>query len=221
MKKFGILLTGLVVFLTLGGFCGNVHATLLGDSVDGILNVHNINDGTLISNLGETNVFKWNIGGPVTDGSGTPQTVGAGTEFYIHQLNAGAYGSIALDQFLDIDVDLGANSMSVMIGGNFLSNPGGIIPAFDILISAIDATITNVTETSADFAAGFGFTAHSININSDQFSTAFGGPSSFTNIYDITFDSGPGPVIPEPSTLLLLGTGLLGLLGYSRHRRSA
>jgi len=219
MKKLGILLTGLVVCLTLGGFCGNARANLIGDSVDGVLNVHKISDGTLADLGGETNVFNWNSG--VTIGSGTPQTVGGGTEFYIHQLNAGAYGSTAFDQFLDIDVDLGANSMTVTIGGNFLSDLGGIIPAFDIVISAIDDTISNVIATSTDFSAVLGFTDHSITINSGQFTSTFGGPSSFTNIYEITFDNGTGPVIPEPSTFLLLGAGLLGLLGYSRYRRSA
>ena len=41
----------------------------------------------------------------------------------------------------------------------------------------------------------------------------------FFAIDDLQFDSG-GASVPEPSTMLLMGTGLLGLLGYSRKRFS-
>jgi len=44
-------------------------------------------------------------------------------------------------------------------------------------------------------------------------------PETRDDLWGIEFDAEPGGVIPEPASVLLIGTGVLGLVGYLRRRR--
>lgn len=174
---------------------GFAYADLGGDTVNGELKVRNITTNVFITVDGTQNMFDVSLG--LTQGSGTPQVVGVGDEFYVHDLWAGAYGSAAFDQFLDVDVNIKpADTVIVRIGGNFLSNPGGIIPALQLTLTGLDfdgdpgIVITGVTAILTEYDANVTTGPHSIVITTPKFSTAFGGPTYLENAY-VFNTSGP------------------------------
>ena len=63
-----------------------------------------------------------------------------------------------------------------------------------------------------------------VNIGAVVISTTSAGDTGGTFVNDFALDDpsfGYGPIIPEPSTLVLLGSGLLGLAGMVRHKRKS
>ena len=70
---------------------------------------------------------------------------------------------------------------------------------------------------SADFS-------HTVRVGSFEFRDQFGNP-----VTDVTVDAGSGvnpfvtdtTAVPEPGSLTLFGIGVVGLLGYARHRRKS
>ncbi|MGC2417088.1 MAG: PEP-CTERM sorting domain-containing protein [Candidatus Acidiferrales bacterium] len=110
---------------------------------------------------------------------------------------------------------VGTSSISYSVSNFPVGNYGGTINGFDF---------TGLTFTSGDSLTGFTIASNSIGLTDADITI---GPSSiFINLAGLPIDgsftldltSGPSVSTPEPSSLLLLGIGLLALAGLTRKR---
>lgn len=91
----------------------------------------------------------------------------------------------------------------------------GVHPFNGIYVQEIDATLTNVaidTDVPGWNSSRLFFNAHEIHFN---FSGAGFSPHATHFNANLTF----APVTPEPATMFLLGSGLLGAFAYRRRSR--
>ena len=103
------------------------------------------------------------------------------------------------------------DQLASMVGIGIANSRGGheTITAYN---SAMNVIETYNAYTDGSFLNGY------VSISTNTYNIRyFEITGDFFAIDDLQFDAGSAPV-PEPSTILLMGAGLLGLVGYNRKR---
>ena len=149
-----------------------------------------------------------------------PISVGAGfstTFSFFRQDTLGGFSTASNQLTGTIGLTIAADTITLSFNGQ--AQPVQMTGAF----TSLPGTITSATETTdAGFVAGVSnplanaFTATSLTIKANY--AGFQPGTSTTQTDTLTFGSVTPPTVPEPSSLILTGTFLLGLVGMARRK---
>jgi len=196
MKK--ILVLTVLVLLVVVGFVGGVQA----------YTITTYND-----------YFSWASGiGPIVNENFENLTLEPG--FSITEV--GGAGTINLGVYLNIvDKDVPRYQIFNFAPGMYafgaflnLAGPGGQGSSIDMYINDDNTFVMNIPRTAAGEWWGFVADAPFFGVRFEDGQDPYGYQETY---YSIDLSLAPSAV-PEPATMLLLGSGLIGLAGYARRR---
>lgn len=127
----------------------------------------------------------------------------------------------------NVDIGVGTNTTKADGSGGFydltfdLPPPGNRLSAGELLV--YDITYSGAGTFGADsfkFLSSDGFGGTTQYYSAVKIQSLAGGESTWVGATDVGGGGGGGPggVVPEPGTMVLLGTGLLGIAGVTRRR---
>ena len=174
------------------------HADLIGSQVTAYVALPTLTSPT-------SNIVTATVGLGVEFPTGTLYTVGGGGSYFV----------------IPVSIDLSADQITFSYSGYVESAPGafnGYVFEFSGLSSPILNAYLDPASSFTPAQAGVAFTATEVTVNvSSQYFT----PST-VNVVDLDFSSStPVSATPEPSSFLLLGTGVLAAGRFVRKRMSA